>query len=211
MSLAYWRVEPIWRGETVAILGNGPSLIREDVDACRGRVRVIAVNDALSLASWADLHYFCDLRWWRLRRGEPWYRAFRGIRATLENPDARAEEPAIRGVRFGGTFGICDEPDAICTGGNSGYACVNLAAHLGASSVLLLGFDLRPVEGRSHWHGGYPWPAEADHYARMMSAFRTLARALSDPPRSPVVLNCTPGSVLRDFPETALSEALRRP
>ena len=59
-----WAVPPIWRGATVVCLGGGPSLTAADAAQCRGRARVIAINDAYRLVPWADLLYFCDYRWW---------------------------------------------------------------------------------------------------------------------------------------------------
>lgn len=37
---------------------------------------------------------------------------------------------------------------------NSGFQAVNLAANLGASRILLVGFDMQ-LDGGSHWHGDH--------------------------------------------------------
>ena len=44
------RVPRLWPGETVAILGGGPSLTPADVDFCRDKARVIAIKEAHRLA-----------------------------------------------------------------------------------------------------------------------------------------------------------------
>ena len=49
------KVPRAWTGETVAILATGPSLTVPDDAAVRGRVRTIAVNDAVTIAPWADV------------------------------------------------------------------------------------------------------------------------------------------------------------
>lgn len=213
MSLHYWHVPEVWSRRTVAILGNGPSLNQLDVDACRGKALVIAINDALQLAPWADLHWFSELRWWNLRRGEPWYREFRGVRATLENADVCTEEPGIRRLRFAGTFGYCRERDGLCSGEDAGHACINLAVNMCATNIVLLGFDQRVVDGRTHWHGGYPWTRIEDcGRAVPRTAYPLLWRGICENGRSlPYVYNCTPGSELDDIfgPVTDLAMALQ--
>jgi hypothetical protein len=70
----YWRVQPEWRGQTVVIVGGGPSLTKEQVDAAghvvvgRAAPKVIAINNAIELAPWADVLYFCDARWYEWHR-----------------------------------------------------------------------------------------------------------------------------------------------
>jgi hypothetical protein len=51
---------------TIVCIASGPSLTREDVDACRGAAGVVlAVNDTITYAPWADVLYACDRRWWQ--------------------------------------------------------------------------------------------------------------------------------------------------
>jgi hypothetical protein len=52
-------VPKLWPGSTVVCLGTGPSLTAEDVEAVRGRAKVIAINNAHALAPWADVLYAC--------------------------------------------------------------------------------------------------------------------------------------------------------
>lgn len=51
---------PVW-----FCLASGPSMCREDAEAVRGHGRVIAVNNTIELAPFADIHYSCDAAWWR--------------------------------------------------------------------------------------------------------------------------------------------------
>ena len=64
-ELPYWSIPKCWPGECVAILGGGFSLTQAQVDHCRGRCRVIAINRAFKLAPWSDWLYGCDSdRFW---------------------------------------------------------------------------------------------------------------------------------------------------
>jgi hypothetical protein len=54
---------------------------------------------------------------------------------------------AIKTVR-----GLCTEKDRLSWGGNSGYAAINLAYHLGAKKVILIGYDQKGDDYTAHWH-----------------------------------------------------------
>lgn len=228
MRIAFWRVEPEWAGETVAILGGGPSLAQSDVNALRGRIRVVAINNAYWLAPWADVLYFCDEVWWlwhyggietrsvsgkatEIRhKGDARYRAFTGLKVALENAGTwRPErEPAVKVLQnYEDRPGLCEIRDGVHTGRSSGYQAINLAAHLGAARILLLGFDMRAVAGRTHWHMAHQRPTAPEDFANvMLPRFASLvepARA-----RGMEIVNCTPGSTIECFPRASLHEAL---
>ena len=196
----YWSVPRLWPGATVVCLGGGPSLTAEDVAWCRGRARAIAVNDAYRLAPWADVLYACDAKWWRWHGGVS---GFAGLKATLEAP----EYPGLRRLRQGPVSGLAARPDTLATGRNGGYQAINLAVHLGAARILLLGYDMRLVDGRSHWFGGHPVPTQPEIYARAMRpCFASLVAPLRR--RGVAVVNCTPASALDCFPQRPLRQAL---
>lgn len=215
---AFWRVEEEWPWSVVAILGGGPSLTPEQIECLRARreesrnaARVIALNTQLQLAPWADLHFFVDSKWWRWHCGAEWYRGFAGVRVTLENPKICAREPGIRALKnYGLEPGLCRVRDGVHTGNNAGYMAINFAVHLGARRILLLGFDMRPVQGRTHWFGDHPSPTDPGVYAKdMLPAFATLVKPLKQ--AKVEVLNCTPGSALSCFPSMGLEQALALP
>ncbi len=213
----YWRVPRLWDGQTVAIFAGGPSLTQRDVDAVKRalHVRCITVNDSYRLAPWADLAYFCDLRWWSWHHERPEWREMLAraasgdaIVATLENLELLGKHPYIRSLRNVGRDGIALEPGHIKNGGNGGYQALNIAVQLGARRVLLLGFDMRRVGTRSHWHDGHPVIAPDTVYRDLMipaytGAAPELARLGVE------VVNCTPGSALTVFPFQSIDEALR--
>lgn len=229
----FWRVPPMWRGETVVCMATGPSMSPGVANVCRGRARVIAINDNYLLAPWADIHYFCDRKWfdWHktgdhpaqrmlgLDRALGLFRDYKGIRVTIE-PTAPVleEDPRIKVLRNdsqpvkGKTHdagGLCLEPDGIRTGRNSGFQAINLAVHTGAKRILLVGYDMRAVDGKSHWFGDHPHKANARIYAStFIPEFRTLIEPLGD--LGIEMINCTPRSALEAFPKTPLETALCR-
>lgn len=149
-------VDQAFPGETIVVVAAGPSLTAEDVAYCQGRARVVAVKDAITLAPWADVLYGSGADgggWWK--RNGPTLTAFPGRRYTL---DQKAAAWATV-LRYTGTYGLESDPGAVRTGKTSGYAAINVAVHLGASKIILLGFDLQ--EGprhQQHVFGSHPWP-----------------------------------------------------
>lgn len=215
VRVPYWKVPQAWAGATCAILAGGPSLTRDQVERVRRtpQVRVIAINDSYALAPWADLFWFCDLRWWSWHMDRAGWRDIldRGaagdtIVATLENLELNERHPFIRHLRNNGRDGIAQAPDAIRHGSNSGYQALQVAMKLGAARVLLLGYDMRVADdGRTHWHDGHPIISPPAVFANtMVPAYE---RAAPDIARSGVrVVNCTPGSALACFPYRDIGE-----
>lgn len=215
--MKYWTVERDWSGATVAILGGGPSLSQKQIDNVRDarfdrsrELRVIAINCAYQAAPWADLLYFCDYnRFWLWHRDRAGFRAFAGTKVALEHKHGPAEQPAhdeflrrdpgaliLR--HYGVGPGLCGLRDGVHTGRNSGYQAINLAFHLGAARIVLLGYDMRSVNGRTHWHSEYRHEDPPSAYAnQMLPCFPALAGDLAK--QGVEVLNATPASALTCF------------
>lgn len=204
-------VERRWAGETVAIVATGPSLTMADVEAVRGRVRVVAVNDAVRVAPWADALYSSDARWWRHYAGVP---EFAGAKWAIGSAPGRADVirpyEEIGVLRHTGVDGLERDPGGLRSGDHSGYAALNLVVHYGVRRVLLLGYDLgRAAVGPSHFFGSHPaaLPETSETlYAWFRRRYRTIVDVL--PLVGVTVWNCTPGSRLEVFPRRELLEAL---
>ncbi len=204
---ASWSVPRLWPGSTIACLGGGPSLTQVQVDTLHGRARVIAVNDAWRLAPWVEVLYACDWRWWLKYVGVPDYS---GLKVTLSNSRGHLDaHPDIQVLENTGTEGLEHDPGGLRTGRNGGYQAINLAVHLGAARILLLGYDMKPdASGRTHWFGDHDdWPTRASVFENvMLPHYAGLARELKA--LGVAVVNCTPGSALETFPRMPLEQAL---
>jgi len=187
---------------TIACIGGGPSLTQADVDLLRGRCFVIAINDAYKLAPWADVLYACDAKWWNWHAGAP---SFTGPKYALEQRDP-IDWPGVTLLKGTGVYGLEGDPSGLRTGHNSGYQALNLAVHLGARRVLLLGFDLGvDDDGRTHWFGDHP-DRTPSPYDAMLNAFETLVSPLAE--LGVDVLNCSRRTALTTFPIVRLEDVL---
>jgi hypothetical protein len=191
-------VPRLWPGSTVVCLGTGPSLTTEDVEAVRGRAKVIAINNAHVLAPWADVLYACDYKWWSWHKGVP---GFTGPKYALD-PRARVFA-GVQVLRKSGQGGIDTDPTSLRTGSNSGYQAIGLAIHFGATRILLLGYDMRG----EHFFGKHP-DGSAPPFALCLSKFATLVEPLQK--LGVTVINCSRKTAIPEtvFPRMPLGEAL---
>lgn len=196
-------VPKLWPGETCVCIGGGPSLTAADVNAVRGLARVIAINDAYRLAPWADVLYACDRKWIDWHDGVP---SFTGPKYSLESSDTttRADWQVLKNT---GTTGLELDPSGLRTGVNSGYQAINLAVHLGAARILLLGYDMSCDGTASHWFGEHP-DAQPSPYPQMREHFATMVEPLRIAGVS--VVNCSLRTALTAFPSVPLETELAR-
>jgi hypothetical protein len=199
-----WSCVPrCWPESTVVILGGGASLVVEDVDAVRGRARVIAINDAHRLAPWADVLYAADARWWRYYQGVP---TFAGLKYALQVE--AAIWPGVQVLRNTGECGLEPDPSGLRTGRNSGYQAMNLAVHLGARRMVLLGYDMGRQAGQpTHWFGEHPvLIRSASPFHTFLHHFATIVEPLQQ--LGIEVINCSRWSRLDVFPRRPLVDVL---
>jgi hypothetical protein len=213
-------------GGTVVCLASGPSLTVEDVEYVRGRAVVIAINDAIRIAPWADALHSSDQLWWA--RHYKAMRTFTGLKTRVcpsrhklsmkVKPgfceDCQRPKPAEKAcwcagivtLRNAGYTGVSVEPGTVCTTENSGGAAINLAVHLGAQRILLLGYDMGADDrGRNHFYDHGPMTSRSPY-----QKFRKLIATMVEPLRElgVEVINCSRRTALECFPCRPLREVL---
>lgn len=192
-------VPRLWPQSTIVCMAGGPSLTADDAAYCRGRGPVIAINSSYKLAPWADVLYACDNKWWGWPDGQQALHTFRGLKFAL---DPRAKQwPGVTVLRNTGDSGLELNPTGLRTGRNSGFQAINLALHLGAARVILLGYDMHG----GHWHKPHP-DGSRPPFPTCLKLFPTLVEPLKA--AGVEVINCTPGTALTAFPCRPLREVL---
>ena len=194
--MAYWSVPPQWYGERCFIFGCGPSLVDAPVSRLCRLGRTIAINDAYLRAPHSDILYFCDLHWWRANEWQIRNAFFGHWIVSLEN-----ELPGVKRLHNTGPIGLETDPCGLRHGSNSGYQAINLAYHLGAKEIVLVGFDMRTIDGRVHWrqrNGDNENGQTRTMTNVMLPKFQTLKTPLEQ--EGVRVINATPGSSLTIWP-----------
>ena len=154
--------ERLWPDSTVAVIATGPSLTLEDVTFCRSRARVLVIKNAVQYAPWADACYACDARWWNHVEGLPQFEGrkfgMEDSRPAIMQAGRDSRWPDVELLKNTGETGLELEPTGLRTGKNSGYQAINLAVHLGASRIVLLGYDMQHgPNAEHHFFGRHPW------------------------------------------------------
>lgn len=192
----------MWEKSECFILGGGPSLADVDVECLRGR-RVIAVNNAYRLADWIDVLFFGDCRWYPVHRQA--LLSFAGLKVT--RCEQHVDKPGIRVIKSRNTpRGLSRDQGVVGWNLSSGACAVNLATLFGARRVVLLGYDMRKVNGENNWHRDYQTKARHDPYARFLTAWPAIARDAKA--MNVEIVNATPGSALDLFPIVDLRDVL---
>jgi hypothetical protein len=225
----YSEVAPEWKGRTVAILGGGPSLTMDQVETVRmanvaGLLQCIAVNDAYLCAPWADVLYAADAKWHEWHKqgiSKPGlglnaaqvallFKSFAGQKCSIATQQNRITDDATHVLKnkHGNAHGsgISLDPQYIVTGSHSGHQALNVAILAGAATVLLLGFDGKAVDGRTHWHGGHPEVAPAHDWASRARAWTESQHAIRA--TGVRIINCSPVSSINHFEKMTLEQAL---
>lgn len=191
-----------WTQSTAVLVASGPSLTAADVEHCRGRAKVLAINDNYRLAPWADALYACDLLWWIEHKGVP---SFTGPKYTHSYEAARD----FGLERFDGRPlpGLSRVPGLIHLGGNGGYQAMNIVAQFGVAKILLLGFDMGDTGGRAHWFGDHPESCRKGRaHATWIAAFESAVPDLQD--MGIEVVNCSRATRLTCFRQSTIEAEL---
>lgn len=186
-------------------MGGGPSLKGLNVEALRGR-KVIAVNSSFAAAPFADFLFFGDSRWWHLNSGA----ALKRIASRVVTNSPTVRDPRVLLMRkTRPPPGIVDERDSLAMQYTSMQAAMNLAVHLGAARLVLLGLDGQPApDGATHHHPPHPWPQRSNCWDMQAGSLRTTVKPLLK--RGIDVVNANPGSAYSWWRKEPFAECLAR-
>lgn len=190
---------------TAWVIGGGPSLRGFDASLLVGRT-VIVTNEAFSLFHDALALVFADLGWWERRR-EAVLGSFGGIIITRGPHESVYRRDGIHWAQFHGRLDWSHDPKMMGAH-NAGLMALNAAWIMGASAAVLLGFDMRSIDGRTHYHDRYNEPRDmAGRYGtHFIPAFERAARRIEQDGFA--VVNATPESALQCFPKRSLEWCL---
>jgi hypothetical protein len=178
------------KNSVIACVASGPSLTSDD---CRrindAGIPLIAVNNSWRAAPFCAVVYAADCCWWE------------EYGSDINIPAARWCGDAFTARRFG----INHLKTVIPGSFNSGQRAIELAAHLGASTVLLVGYDCS-IRGGVHWHGRHAVLDNPDVFSvsRWHDEFDRLRSYLPGVD----IINCSHRTRLEAFRRLPLEDAL---
>lgn len=169
------------------IMASGPSLTADDVKLVQqSGIKTIVTNSTWQAAPWADHIFAADCEWWdKHREAVP-----AGPRRWTSSKSAanRYRDLCLFEFRIGG---------------NSGAQAIRLAMNLGATEIILLGFDCS-VKNGTHWHGDHTLTKNPDE-----NRCKVWLRQFHDIPRGMCrIINCSRETEITAFPRMTLEAAL---
>ena len=171
---------------------------------------VIGVNVAFMLGSWISVLYFCDTGFFRNYKND--VLDFHNIKATCVNHLDRNLMLLTRNIKRlkrDMRYGLSTKADTICWNFNSGGAAIDFAAHTGVKRILLLGFDMRYVDNKSHWHAGYQTYTKPTNPASFRRFLRSFHAIDSDAKRRRIdILNVSMDSAIKEFQKVELKDVI---
>lgn len=207
-----WFPERMWEGARVAVIGGGHSLTSEQVRIVRqAGYRTVGVNHAYKLGVNIDICFWGDKDWFYGVDGNPGQSegvlAWPGLRVTI-SPEC-AHESAVCYLIAWNTPGLQPLP-RLRWYRSSGLSAIALAAQLGASRIMLLGFDGYAANGQTNWHADNIHPPDDRVFNAHKECARELVRDLAEFPdtKRVQIWNASPGTAYDAFPTTTVEQGV---
>lgn len=183
----------------IYLVGGGPSLRGFDWSKLYNKT-TIAINRAFEVCPKTSIIYFSDLRFWH------WYQDKLIKHPAKKITGSRLIHSDVINYKITGSKGLDLMAGCLRSGNSSGYAAINLAVHLGATRIILLGYDMSMQQQYHHWHNGYATLFSSRCFSKMLPFFDSLKKPLE---RLAIeIVNACPGSKINVFPKIALDEIL---
>lgn len=198
-----YKIPPLWAGETVYIIGGGPSINDLDLGPLKEK-RTIGVNVAFKHYPWVDVVYFGDCSLYTALKDD--LLLYRGLKLSSCGRVPAKGWPGVKRVSRGRPSGIeTSRRDRIAWNSCSGSSAINIAYWLGAKRIVLLGFDMRRVEKKKNFHGDYPH--EDPNLSPFKRYLRHFPKIATDAKRLGIeILNCSDVSLIEQFPKVKLED-----
>lgn len=178
---------------TWVCIASGPSLTQEDCELVAGLPTIVVNNSWKMVSNPAAVHFAGDRAWWdnhhktMPREGRECY--------TRSATAARVYNLKLF-VGLPGKF-------------NSGQKAIELAAHLGATEVILVGYDCS-VKNGLHWHGQHAGVGLKNPGTNSVREWHGEFLEMITKVKLPPVINASRTTELKCFPIMSLEDALAR-
>ena len=211
-----WIADNRWWHDDIYILGGGPSLNDVNFDLIKDK-HVIGVNNAYGdricdkkgnlieykCRDWVDVCFYGDGRWFDWHK--EWIKNFKG---QIFSCATRARHlSGVVYIQRGKSLGIETKTNAVSWNRSSGATAISLAYHFGAKRIILLGFDMKMVNGKGNWHNDHKTARkDPSVYRRFNEVFKHIKK---DADKLGVeILNATTDSAIADFKVVKLEDII---
>ena len=208
-------IEPIYYGQTAAIIGTGPSLTQEQLDKVK-HLKKFGANRAFEFD--LDVLHGCNHQFWHYY----WHKV-KDLRCDKWTTRPELTYPGLNYIREEWIPGLSKDPTYIAAHHGTGPQLINIAYHYGIKRMLLIGWDMKfspDYNGKAQQIGAKPrhyfgeYPKELQHWPSVKVKDGVLTGLIEEmetikPEDYGIeIINCTPDSAMTCFPMMTLDEAL---
>jgi hypothetical protein len=224
-----WIVPKIWPDGDVWIFGGGPSVnkqfgipdkviqsvwngssplsVTSPYFEALYEKHVIGVNIVFKIGDWFDIVFMGDNAFFL--KYEEDLAVYPGLKVTCSSIQTSVAPEWMKFMEKDPEYmkGISPHPGKVAWNGNTGAAAISIAAHAGASRIILLGFDMKLGDtNRQHWHDAYKRGEFTSEerlkklpFTRHLLGFEQIA---IDAKRLGIeIINANPDSAIKEFPK----------
>jgi hypothetical protein len=193
------------RGKTVFIIGGGPSAKEVDFSLLQDEL-TISINDAYSEFPNTAAIYWVDDSWAAENYDKLKNHSCKLLFTSRKSQHlGHKEDP--RGIlnctvlRRTGDFGY-DPSDDCVMGNNSGTQALNLCVNMKPKTIVLIGFDMKLTDNKSHWHNKPRLPIQPRVYNNLfVPSTEALAKGVASNHGNKIqIVNACRHSALNCFP-----------
>jgi hypothetical protein len=183
------------------IIGGGPSIADMDLTPIK-KEYIYGINEAFRLGTFIDTWFFGDSDIFKNHRQEieKWPNRIVSCAGSAKRHKKIEYYYRCRKHTLCFEEGHLAFPSGMA---NSGATAINLAIRDGFDTIILLGFDMRVVDGKHNYHNHYKKIPRDDTYTRFKLHFEFIAKETDK-----TILNATPNSALTCFPKVDLKDIL---
>jgi len=204
-------IEQRYTHGAAVLIAGGPSLTREQVEACRplhdeGQLAAFGCNDAYRICDYLDVLYAADYLWIHHHFDEVSRSSISKLYTSRE--DRNDQFPQWTQVTVDSTgYGFSEDRTMLWSGHHGGYQLIQLAYLSGITTMLLIGYD--GTSGGNHWFGPHPTPGmnlQGNYEGKWNECHDVLAQRARS--LGVTIINCSPGSRIGAYPRLDLASAL---
>ena len=176
-------------------------MTRADIAMCeQAGLPLAGINNAYQITDKLKYLYACDSKWWLAH--------YPYAKAHWKYSLQKTPYFDVWQMENDGQLGLATEWPKIRTGQNSGYQAINLAYLLGYTTIILLGYDMQPINGKLHWHEDHKNMnnPNKNNLQEWCSNFESIAQELES--RGVTVLNASRQTALECFQRVTLEDVL---
>ena len=197
-------------GRQVFVIAGGPTVANQDLSLLKGK-KIICINNAYKLIENPTALYWADENWASQHLDNLMAHKCQHRFHSKFHISKQVIDKDIKGVgkctllKRTAEYGIDSNVNHVC-GNNGGAQVLNLLLNMRVREIVLLGYDMKLISSKSHWHGGQGLPIRPSVYFNFIASIESMVPFLE---RAKVnVVNTSPNSDLNCFTKCKLEDVV---